>query len=280
MDAMLDRIITDGLRFEYLSGGVTPIFQWHTTGWRVLPGLMCAQIYRGQDRILLAGNVEIPVPERSLMLLGAGCYHRVDLVAPEGLSRWAHVNFFASDHLDLFSLIDLPPVTPSNLGDAVGSAIAEWVAFEENNDARGLYFNARKNEFGFHLLGLLSQVCRTKPDATERVQQSRLLHSVIEYMHTHFGDAITRNDLAKLACLSPAQFHRIFHQVVGMTPVAYLRQVRMRQAQHQLLATSLSISEIAADVGYEDIFVFSKCFKRTCGVSPSEYRTTLRELRG
>ena len=280
MDGAFARIIADSLRFEYLDSGVTQLDHAHTTGWRVLPGMMCSQIYHGEDRMLLEGNVVIPVPAGSLMLLAAGIPHCINMLAPSGLSRWAHVNYYIHHHLDLFSLLDVPPVAPPALGHAVGEAIAEWVAEDQREDVDALWLSARRQEFGFHLLGLLSRVCRLKPDAAERVEQRHRLRRVIDYMHAHFRQPIERDDLAKLACLSPAQFHRTFHHVTGITPVAYLRQVRLRQAQQRLLTTTLSIADIAEQVGFTDLFVFSKSFKRHCGISPSEYRATLRELRG
>lgn len=280
MDPAFERIIADSLRFEYLSGGITSLEPGHSTEWRVLPGLMCSQIFSGSDRMLLEDNVEIPVPTGSLMLLAAGVHHRIDMVAPAGLSRWAHVNYYIMNNLDLFSLIDMPPVAPPKLGHAVGEAIAAWLTVEQRPDADPLYLCARRQEFGFHLLGLLSKVCRIKPDASEQVEQRRRLRRVIDYIHTHFREPMVRNDLAKLACLSPAQFHRTFLQVIGLTPVAYLRQVRIRQAQQRLLASTLTIADIAEQVGYADLFVFSKCFKRSCGISPTEYRARLRELSG
>ncbi len=280
MELEFERIIGDSLRFEYLSGGITYLDAGHSTGWRVLPGLMISQIFHGSDRMMLEDDVVIPVPSGSLMLLAAGVHHRIDMVEPAGLSRWAHVNFYIMNNLDLFSLIDMPPVAAPKLGNAVGEAIAAWLSVEQRADADPLYLCARRQEFGFHLLGLLSKVCHIKHDAAEQVEQRRRLRRVIDYMHTHFREPLERNDLAKLACLSPAQFHRTFHQVIGLTPVAYLRQVRIRQAQQRLLASTLTIADIAEQVGFADLFVFSKCFKRSCGISPTEYRAQLRELSG
>lgn len=81
----LDEIIAQRLEFAFDCGGVTPVTQPHSTGWRVLPDLMCSQIQRGRDRMLLADGSEHPVLTGSLMVLPAGTRHRVDLVTPTGL---------------------------------------------------------------------------------------------------------------------------------------------------------------------------------------------------
>jgi AraC-like DNA-binding protein len=63
---------------------------------------------------------------------------------------------------------------------------------------------------------------------------------------------------------------------MGVSPVDYLITARMRKAQHLLLFTDLSITEIAEDVGLNDVFYFSKQFKNYHHVSPLKYRQAYR----
>jgi len=279
MPDLLARILDESLRFEFLCGGVSPIRQPHSTSWRVLPGLMCSQIQRGRFRILLEGGAEIPVPTGSLMLLAAGTRHCVDLMLPTGRVCWVHVNFYILHNLDLFTLVELPPVVPPKTGQAVGDLIEAWIGVSNKPGLTPLELGAHKHEFGFSLLRLLSPLARVQPDALERMALREKLGRVLDHMHRHFDRPLRRDELAKLACLSSAQFHRLFLLATGSAPMDYLRQLRLRQAQQRLLTTALPVAEIAAQVGYEDVFVFSKFFKRSCGLPPSEYRSSLHEIR-
>ena len=62
----------------------------------------------------------------------------------------------------------------------------------------------------------------------------------------------------------------------GQTLTGALAQLRLRQAARLLAYTSRNVSEIAADVGFESAFYFSRVFKRNFGASPLEYRKIKR----
>ena len=66
---------------------------------------------------------------------------------------------------------------------------------------------------------------------------------------------------------------------MGCSPVRFLRNIRLRLAQQLLISTAEPVKVIAGRCGYEDVFVFSKAFKRDCGLSPSTYRLRTGELR-
>ena len=98
-------------------------------------------------------------------------------------------------------------------------------------------------------------------------------------MRRNFGGSLDRDALARLAFLSPTQFHLAFRRATGTSPIKFLEGIRIRHAQQALITTEKKIAGIAQECGYEDPFVFSKFFKRACGVSPAQYRLTTRDLR-
>lgn len=69
---------------------------------------------------------------------------------------------------------------------------------------------------------------------------------------------------------------KLFKREMGLTPVAYLQQLRIERAR-SLLAEPLSVEEVALSVGYSDPLYFSKSFKKMTGHTPSEYRRKMRE---
>lgn len=85
-------------------------------------------------------------------------------------------------------------------------------------------------------------------------------------------EALSLDRLAAVAELSKFHFLRQFDQVVGMTPGAYLRTLRMCQAARMLRASDTPILEIATAVGFADHPSFSRAFARHMGLTPSEYR--------
>jgi len=96
-------------------------------------------------------------------------------------------------------------------------------------------------------------------------------------MTRHLAEPLTRDRLARVACLSAAPFHAAFKQVLGKPPMQFLRDLRLRQAQRLLLAGPQAVvAEVAQQCGYPDPFVFSKVFRKHFGMSPSEYRWKVR----
>jgi AraC-like DNA-binding protein len=79
-------------------------------------------------------------------------------------------------------------------------------------------------------------------------------------------------DLAKLCGLSERHFFRRFKQATGSSPINWLRRERISFAQTRLLESGSSIKQIADQVGYRDVFFFSRDFKRHTGYCPSEFR--------
>jgi AraC-like DNA-binding protein len=79
-------------------------------------------------------------------------------------------------------------------------------------------------------------------------------------------------ELARLCGLSERHFFRRFKQATGLSPINWLKMQRITLAQSKLLQSGHSIKQIADQVGYNDVFFFSRDFKRHTGTCPSQYR--------
>jgi AraC family transcriptional activator of mtrCDE len=86
----------------------------------------------------------------------------------------------------------------------------------------------------------------------------------------------TVNSLAQVACLSRSAFMARFTSVMGRSPMIVLRELRMRRAAQVLETDSLSVGQVAHEVGYASRSSFIRAFRETHGVDPSEYRARRR----
>jgi transcriptional regulator GlxA family with amidase domain len=102
--------------------------------------------------------------------------------------------------------------------------------------------------------------------AVHKVQRS------IAYMNEHLDQPLQVATLAALAEVSPSHFFALFKQLTGCPPMEYFTRLRMRQACRLLDSTSASVKEVAAALGYDDPFYFSRVFKLVNRVPPSRYR--------
>jgi two-component system response regulator YesN len=79
-------------------------------------------------------------------------------------------------------------------------------------------------------------------------------------------------DVAKLVRLSPSRFSHLFSSDVGMPFAQYLKKARLEKARKLLEESSVPVKLIALGVGYNDPAHFEREFKKTYGVTPSQYR--------
>lgn len=110
--------------------------------------------------------------------------------------------------------------------------------------------------------------------STNRVGHRKIARSVeyIRSLDDRQPPAVTLDELAEVAGLSKYHFLRQFSQVVGMTPGAYLRTLRLCHAARKLRTTDMPILEVALSVGFADHPSFSRAFARHMGMTPSEYQ--------
>jgi len=99
-------------------------------------------------------------------------------------------------------------------------------------------------------------------------------HAVIaiNLLREHLAQPWTLSELAREVHLSRSQLVRSFDATVGMSPMAYLRKMRVERMARLLVSTDLSIAEAARSVGWKNQFHASQCFHAAYGVSPTEYR--------
>ena len=80
------------------------------------------------------------------------------------------------------------------------------------------------------------------------------------------------NAMARKACFSQRQFHRLTLDVIGETPAAHQRRVRLDRAAWLLLTTHASVLDIALETGWESHEVFTRAFRAQFGITPSAFR--------
>lgn len=94
----------------------------------------------------------------------------------------------------------------------------------------------------------------------------------IYYFRDNFNKEINVDEYAQSLNISVSWFIRCFRQITGMTPLQYVINIRISNAQMLLETSDYTISQIAESVGYENALYFSRLFHKQTGISPKEYR--------
>jgi len=108
-------------------------------------------------------------------------------------------------------------------------------------------------------------------DRSESPLQEEFLTCVLQYIHNHFAEKITLDDLAALEHISISYLCRQFKRQTGMTVITYINNLRIDTAKRLLLSTNFSVNEIAYQVGFESPKYFYRAFKSVVGDSPAAF---------
>lgn len=95
-----------------------------------------------------------------------------------------------------------------------------------------------------------------------------------QYIREHSSQALTLDEVANYCYLSKSHFCKIFKTETGMTFKAYLNQQRIESAKNLLKTSSLKNYEIAEIIGFDDPSYFHELFKKSVGMTPTEYRNS------
>jgi AraC-like DNA-binding protein len=111
------------------------------------------------------------------------------------------------------------------------------------------------------------------PDATdERDQLDRRVRRAIDWLRQHEGRVPSMEHLARQACLSRAQFFKLFHEQTRLTPSVYANVIRMETALQSLARSDQPVGELASRLGFSAPGHFTRFFQQHIGVAPTGYR--------
>ncbi len=125
------------------------------------------------------------------------------------------------------------------------------------------------------LVGALSR-CYEKVAAASGGDLLRI-GKAIGYLENHYADSVRLDDVAREVHLSKRHLLRMFKEATGLTPGAYLLQVRVARGAERLRLGEDNVTEAAWQAGFNDSNYFTRQFRRLMGMSPSEYRRRMAE---
>ncbi len=134
-----------------------------------------------------------------------------------------------------------------------------------------------ENLVRYHLSAALRLLVKNSPVVTksispqEQVDAARV-RRMLEYIHGNFAYDLTMKEIAQSINCSNSVCLRCFNQLLGTTPIQYLKNYRLEKAAQMLKTTSKSAKDIALSCGFNDISYFTKSFREKMGCTPKEYQ--------
>jgi AraC-like DNA-binding protein len=107
---------------------------------------------------------------------------------------------------------------------------------------------------------------------SEKHNDGDIITKTILNMRDNLSKKLTVEDMAGNNNLSVSHFSNLFRKATGIPPIDYFIQLKMQKACQLLYANDAKIKNVAAELGYEDPYYFSRIFKKYIGSSPEQYR--------
>lgn len=124
------------------------------------------------------------------------------------------------------------------------------------------------------LLLVLSETPHIQPKRKERGEA----HTMLQYIHDHYSENISIEDLTAVVHLSKGECSRIFQLAYGTSIIAHVVDYRISQSIPLLTETDLTVAEIAGRCGFNNVSYYTKIFREKVGMTPRQYRKENRRL--
>ena len=248
-------------------------------GWRItLPFQLLNEFW-----LVREGSVEISLGERtqiihapSVALLPIGTGRDTRHIAGRQLSilgfsfdarLWGALDFVRTLDLPFSWPLDVTPFEP---------LLSQMI-----NETRG-----KRAGYSLAVAGLAQlafvELLRSRPQGGEGVRSQigalaryPELSRALELAGARFDEPLSVSDMARAAHLSPKHFGAKFRMALGLTPMEFLRSVRLHRARDLLASGADGVATISRRTGFEAPAHFSRAFKREFGVSPKAFRRSL-----
>lgn len=209
----------------------------------------CGSLTDGEGR-------EYPVSDGSLFFFRAGEEYHFRVAAG--------CEYIASAYrLDAAADLALAPLFRTYLREGGDGMAIERIAREWQSQREGSYMRAR---LGILLLYLDCLTASGRDNATDPA-----VRRAVDFIHKNFGRPFTGAEVAAAAAISPSHLRARFRAAMGVSMTEYRDSLRMRSACEMLKSGLFTPKEVAYELGYSDVYHFSKIFASRIGIPPARY---------
>lgn len=228
-------------------------------------------VVKGKGRLEMDGQV-FPAESNQAFVIPADVlsYYQADAAEP-----WEYIwlQFHGPKALEILQKAGLTRKTPVFVPTASCAELESCLFAMLNNPFSEYATMGKLYEFFQQLITLSAHAA---PDCSREDAGLGYVRMVIQYIREKYSEPIHIQEIADYCGLDRSYLGKIFKNATGQTPQKYLMEHRIKRAKELLQDTDMPVRHVGFSVGYNDPLAFSKVFKQETGLSPSEYRTNMK----
>lgn len=276
-----------GCYLDDLSQGDVP-WHWHDEFEVIL-------VESGTMRVSV-GSKRMTVPSGSGLFINSGALHAAEQLGDE-TCRIPNIVFhprlvggsYSSAFWDRYLI---PLMGATELGavelragepwadDALASVERAWRAGAEEPIGYEFVMREELSRVVLAMWELLPKALSDQGAGRRAKRANERMKLMLDLIEQRFAEPLTIDDIAGAASVSTSECLRCFAEVVGITPIQYLRRYRLQRAAALLETTDMTVGEVARSCGFKESSYFARAFKDLKGATPAAYRRAFKEKGG
>lgn len=239
-------------------------------------------VYGGTARSRL-NDEEFSISSGDILFVRKGDFHAYTVTSPEGM-RTMEVKFVTQDP-SVQTLLDGVPSLFQDVDQQLFNVFTQIVL---EGQRQNIEYKCMSEVLLMQVIIISARICARKAitafetgSPIARSVQEGLASSVIDLVDDFIAHNINRSfslqEVADGCGYSKDQIYRTIHKEKGMSAISYINRRRFDRARDMVKHTDLSLSEIAWNLGFENLQYFSRFFRRYAGTSPSDYCAKVRD---
>lgn len=149
--------------------------------------------------------------------------------------------------------------------------IMQKIILLQNRSENELLSSALMQQMWYLIYDRMHELWSLQPEKPTASAQAKL-QLIMSYMHEHYMEELSLDDIASHALLSKSTILTLFKNNLQMSPINYLIQYRLTQATKLLHNSEKKLASIAIETGFHNVEYFCRMFKKQYGITPTEYR--------
>lgn len=230
--------------------------------------------FKGEG-ITISNSKEIPMSKGDLIVINSRHIHAI--ITNHNVSYHCLIvsnNFFEENGFDIKNI-----AFDEKINDSQANKLFTVIKNIQDDKSSQLYIPSIRSSLLNFCLYMVKNYSKILDDSDKTISKKHtLLLDTLEYINKNCSQKLTLEYLANRVGYSKYHFARLFKEATGFTVVNAINAARCEKAKKLLTETSMSVSEICEECGFDYCSYFSKTFKLQYGCIPSEYRKNYSKL--